>query len=65
METIDDIVLQKGFESLNEFYRLVANTDLSSTNKLASFRRWQNEDGTKEGLLKLAHTGIVDEEETP
>lgn len=44
-------VKELGFESLEEFFKLISSIDL--TKHLLSFKRWQQEDGTKEGLLKL------------
>ena len=42
-----------GFADEAEFHHLVANADISSPEKLAAFKLWQYEDGSKEGLLKL------------
>lgn len=50
---MEEIILQYGFESLKEFNEMVANVDLSSMEKITAFKKWQEEDGTKEGLLKL------------
>lgn len=51
--TLDEIVKQSGFESEKEFHTMVASVDLSTSEKITAFKKWQNEDGTKEGLLKL------------
>lgn len=51
---MEDLVKEMGFNSLEEYHRLVANVDLSSNEKLNAFNEWKNEDGTKEGLLKLS-----------
>lgn len=51
------VVQQYGFESLEEFNRLVASVDLSSPEKIAAFNRWREDNGTKEGLLALLNEG--------
>lgn len=43
-----------GFANEQELHTMVAHVDLSSAEKIAAFKRWQYEDGTKDGLLKLA-----------
>lgn len=50
---MDKIVKQMGFENLIEFNRLVSGVDISTPEKLENFKRWQVEDGTKVGLLRL------------
>lgn len=50
---MEEIVKQFGFVDLEEFNRLVASVDLSTEEKIREFKEWQNEDFTKEGLLKL------------
>jgi hypothetical protein len=53
----DDTELKElGFESSAEFHKMVASVDLSSLAKIQDFKRWQNDDGTKAGLLKLPRT---------
>lgn len=49
----DQALKQLGFESGAEFHRLVAGADLSSNAGIAAFKRWQFEDGSKVGLLRL------------
>lgn len=51
--TLDEIARFNGFENEQEFHRLVAAVDISTPEKLARFTRWQEEDGTKEGLVRL------------
>jgi hypothetical protein len=53
MNALEQIVIQNGFASLKEFNHLVASIDLSNLEKLAAFEQWRDNDGTKEGLLKL------------
>ena len=50
---MEEIVKECGFESIKEFNHLVANVDLSTPEKLKAFNFWQENDGSKEGLLKL------------
>lgn len=49
----DEIAQRLGFADGAEFHRLVAAVDLSDARKLAAFKRWQDEDGTKDGLVRL------------
>lgn len=51
---MEAIVKQLGFESEKEFHSLVAAADLSTPEKETAFKKWQSEDGSKEGLLKLS-----------
>jgi len=51
-----DIVKQYGFESLEEFSQLISSLNLTTMEKLIAFRKWQENDGTKAGLLKLKDT---------
>jgi hypothetical protein len=50
---MEEIIKEYGFDSLKEFNHLVANVDLSTQEKRIAFKKWQEEDGTKEGILKL------------
>jgi hypothetical protein len=50
---MEDFVKQMGFASSQEFNSLIASADLSSIEKIVAFKKWQNEDGSKTGLLKL------------
>lgn len=50
---MEEIIKEKGFESLVEFHKLVASVDLSTTEKRSAFKTWQDDDGSKDGLLKL------------
>lgn len=49
----EKIVKEYGFEDLNEFHNLVSNVDLSDSLKILKFKNWQENDGSKDGLLKL------------
>jgi len=48
-----------GFESSQEFHKLVAAVDLSTPEKLEAFKLWQYGDGTKDGLLQLMQEGAT------
>lgn len=37
----------------DELLKMVAAVDVSTAEKVATFKRWQKEDGTKEGLAKV------------
>lgn len=50
---MDEIVKALGFADEREFHRLVCCVDLTSPEKVAAFKAWQDEDGTKAGLLAL------------
>lgn len=43
----------QGFESEEEFLKLNSSVDISTPWKLAAYKEWVDEDGSKEGLLKL------------
>lgn len=49
----DEIAQALGFDSAAEFYNLIANADITTPEKLAAFKHWQTEDGTKDGLIKI------------
>lgn len=51
---METLVKSLGFESVEEWNKLVANVpDLTDPKKLRSFEDWKENDGSKEGLLKL------------
>jgi hypothetical protein len=52
-KTLEEFVKLLGFDSLNQYNKLVFTTDVSTPEKLAALEKWQQEDGTKEGLLRL------------
>jgi hypothetical protein len=52
-KTLEEFVKLLGFDSLNQYNKLVFTTDVSTPEKLAALEKWQEEDGTKEGLLRL------------
>ena len=55
---MDDTTAQSlGFTDAQEFFRLFANADISTPEKLVAFRAWQSKDRTKDGLLKLKMAG--------
>ena len=53
MSNMEDLVKEMGFNSVQEFNHLVATVDISTPQKLKAFEDWKENDGTKEGLLKL------------
>lgn len=54
LEANDGIAESLGFADQAEFHRLVAGADVSTPARLAAFKAWQADDGTKSGLLALA-----------
>lgn len=50
---MEHIIKELGFESEKEFHTLVASIDLSDPIKMKDFLDWKENDGTKQGLLKL------------
>lgn len=51
--TLEEVAKEGGFESLYEFYNLCSSADMSTPAKIAAFKHWQFQDGTKTGLLEL------------
>lgn len=49
----EEVFKELGFESSAEFNKMVADVDLSSAEKIAVFKSWQENDGTKSGLEAL------------
>ena len=52
-KTMEELVKQLGFESVEEFHKLNATPDLSDPKKMRMYLEWKDNDGTKEGLLKV------------
>jgi hypothetical protein len=50
----DDVAQALGFVNAAEFHRIVAAVDLSKPSLMAAFKRWQDDDGTKNGLVQLS-----------
>jgi hypothetical protein len=50
---IDQLVKKFGFDSEQDFNSLTSTIDLSTPQKIQAFKKWQNEDCTKSGLLKI------------
>lgn len=46
-------VMTQGFLGLEEFNKLISEVDISTQEKLAKFKDWQNGDGSKAGLKLL------------
>ena len=54
MANMDETVFQDcGFENAAEFHYLVASMDISDPKRRKEFEKWQQNDGTKAGLLVL------------
>ena len=49
----DEVAKSNGFSDAYELHRLVAQVDISTVEKMAAFKKWQRDDGTKAGLLRL------------
>lgn len=52
---MEEVVKSMGFESLEEFNRMISEADLSTEEKANKFKEWQINDGTKVGLLALSY----------
>lgn len=52
-KVMEEFVRLLGFDNLSQYNKLVFTTDVSTPEKLAAFEQWQEEDGSKEGLLRL------------
>lgn len=50
---MEELVKECGFDSLAEFNELVNSVDLTTRDNIDSFKLWQNEDGSKFGLVAL------------
>ena len=57
MESFEDMVRAGGFASAEEFHRMVSSVRLTSPGDIEAFKRWQREDGTKDGLARLPDCG--------
>jgi hypothetical protein len=53
MNSFEQSLIDNGFTNLQEFSDLVSKVDISTYINLLKFKEWQNEDGTKLGLLQL------------
>lgn len=49
----DQMAQALGFADTADFHHCVAAVDIYDADKMAAFKRWQDEDGTKAGLLRL------------
>jgi len=50
---MEELVKECGFDSLEDFNQLINLADMSTDESIKSFKEWQNEDGSKDGLLTL------------
>ena len=60
-DNMEAFVKSLGFESQREFNKLVSSVDLSSSQKMTAFWKWKEDDGSKEGILKLEMVEKIDE----
>ncbi len=51
--TLKEFCETHGFKNEEEFHKLTCKVDISRPMNLARFKNWQDEDGTKKGLLKV------------
>lgn len=52
-QDLEQVSKDLGFASAEEFHRLVASVPFSDPSKIALFKAWQEENGTKAGLLTI------------
>ena len=50
---MEKIIKELGFSSVEEFHKLNSTPDISDPNKMKMYLDWKENDGTKEGLLKV------------
>jgi hypothetical protein len=55
---LEQIYISLGFEGAADYNRLTASLELETEEQKAAFQKWQDEDGTKEGLQKLIENQI-------
>ena len=53
---MEELLKELGYDSKDDFHKLVASVDISNEEKLKLFLDWKNSDGSKKGLLKLKST---------
>ncbi len=51
--TFDELFAMKGFASNTEFASLVSSVKMDTAEEYEAFMKWRDEDGSKDGLLKL------------
>lgn len=51
MSDLQSVIKKNGFRSDEEFFNLVSSVKLNVAGNLKKFKAWQEEDGTKSGLL--------------
>ena len=49
----EKILQELGFSDEKDFLSLVSGVDITTTEKITAFKNWQDNDGSKSGLLKL------------
>jgi len=53
---LNDVAVKNGFKNADELLSLIFTIDLTNPDKLKAYKDWQENDGTKEGLMKLKET---------
>jgi len=51
---MEELVKEMGFKDEIEFNKMVASIDLSKPGKMYEFLKWKENDGTKDGLIKIS-----------
>ena len=49
----DEDAQSHGFDDAGDFFKMVSGADISTPDKLAAFKIWQESDGSKAGLILL------------
>jgi hypothetical protein len=50
---LGEIYKSLGFEDEEEYNRLIGKVEMQTPEQIAAYKKWKEEDGTKEGLEKL------------
>lgn len=50
-DTLKEVLDETGFSSETDFFKLISGVKLTATGALKLFNDWQDNDGTKAGLL--------------
>lgn len=52
-DELELLVKRRGFESKEEYTKLISEVDISASSVYIAFKAWRIGDGTKQGLLTL------------
>jgi hypothetical protein len=50
---MEELAKECGFDSIEDFKELVNSLNLSTQDRIDEFKEWQNNDGSKDGLIKI------------